>query len=214
MLTTVSYTADVGAQMVEILDGAGTPAPIEDADSADGHQVGLAMGAATVINVRVTAESHTVSDPAQETYKITVYRDTAASSDATLQSLSLSGLTLMPAFDSATTMYTAEVDALDMTMVEAMAAHPGATVEGTGEMSLTAGENVISVTVTAEDETSQTYTVTVTVLMGETIRDRYDADDSGHIDRSEAVQAVIDFQAGLITRDEAVEVILLYQQGN
>ena len=45
-----------------------------------------------------------------------------------------------------------------------MPAHLRATVEGDGVKSLTAGvENTISVTVTAEDGTSQIYTVTVTV---------------------------------------------------
>ena len=94
-----------------------------------------------------------------------VYRDAAPSSDATLETLTLSGLTLSPAFDPATTEYTAEVEeALATTTVEAMPAHPSATVEGDGPQSLTAGEeNTISVTVTAEDGTSQIYTVTVTV---------------------------------------------------
>ena len=86
------------------------------------------------------------------------------SSDATLQALTLSGITLTPAFNPGTTAYTAEVeDILETTTVEAMATHPGATVEGTGERTLTVGDNRIRVTVTAEDGTSQTYTVTVTV---------------------------------------------------
>ena len=168
-LTTVSYTADIGAQMVEIVDAAenGTAIDDVDGDASNGHQVRLAKGQATVIYVIVTAEGDgpdADNDADTMTYKITVYRDAAVSSDATLQALTLSGITLMPAFDPATTEYTAEVaEALETTTVEAMAAHPSATVEGTGEMSLVAGDNTISVTVTAEDGTSQTYTVTVTL---------------------------------------------------
>ena len=137
----------------------------------------------------------------------------AASSDATLQSLTLSGITLSPAFNTATTAYTAEVDDLATTMVEAMATHPGATVEGTGERTLTAGENAISVTVTAEDDTSQTYTVTVTVLMGSTLLEIYDTNTNDQIDKNEAVAAIRDYIAGQITKADVVEIIRLYITG-
>ena len=124
-----------------------------------------------------------------KSYTITVYRDaTRPARTPTLQSLALSGITLSPAFDPATTAYTAEVEDIEMTTVEAMATHPGATVEGTGMRTLTVGENVISVTVTAEDETTtQTYTVTVTVgVSGRTLLEIYDTNTNGQIDRDEA----------------------------
>ena len=169
-MTTVSYTADIGAQMVEIsaVVGGGTAVDADaDNDLSNGYQVRLTRGRATVITIMVTAESDDpnagADDRDMETYTIRVYRDAALSSDATLQSLALSGITLSPAFNPATTAYTAEAEDIETTTVEAMAAHPGATVEGTGMRTLTVGENVISVTVTAEDETTQTYTVTVTV---------------------------------------------------
>ena len=63
-------------------------------------------------------------------------------------------------------MYTGEVEfTVRTTTVVATPTHPDATVsEGTGETTLSEGENTISVTVTAEDGTSQeTYTVMVTV---------------------------------------------------
>ena len=214
-LTTVSYTADVGAQSVVIGDNAETPVALADADpSASGHQVRLIKGQATVFTVTVTAEGHTVGAPATMEYTITVYRDNAPSSDATLQTLSLSGLTLMPAFDAATTAYTAEVEMLETTMVEAMATHPGAMVQGAGAKTLIAGENTISVTVMAEDGTSETYTVTVTVLdmvtPEGTLLDRYDADDSGDIDLSEVSAAIDDYFNDDLTLDEVSAVIDLY----
>ena len=45
---------------------------------------------------------------------------------------------------------------------------------------------------------------------GGELLDRYDADESGHIDRSEAVQAVLDYHRGNLSRADAVRVILLY----
>ena len=212
--TTVSYTADVGARMVLIGNNADPIAGIPDADTpAPGHQVRLAKGQATVINVVVTAEGPAAgeSDANTKTYKITVYRDNAPSSEATLQSLTLSGITLSPAFNSATTMYTAEVDALEMTMVEAMATHPGAMVEGTGEMALVVGENMISVTVTAEDETTQTYTVTVTVAMGDTLFDTYDVNNNNQIDKDEALTAIEDYLIHeTISKEQALDIIAQY----
>ena len=212
-ITTVTATAsDIGAMPVAI-----TTLPTSAQVEEGGTQVTLSSRTATTITVAVTAEDNTATSAPH--YMITVYRDAAPSSDATLQTLSLSGLTLMPAFDAATTAYTAEVEMLDTTMVEAMATHPGATVEGTGEMSLTVGDNVISVTVTAEDETTQTYTVTVTVLdeddmvtPGGTLLDRYDADDSDHIDLSEVNTAIDDYFDGDLTLAEVNAVIDLFFQ--
>ena len=156
-VTTVMATAnDIGAMPIVI-----TPADA-DMDPSNGHQVALSDRTATRIVVTGEAED----DSTSMVYTIVVYRDSTPSSDAMLQSLSLSDLTLMPAFDPATTAYTAEVDNLEMTTVEAMAAHPGAMVAGTGEFTLVAGDNVIEVTVTAEDDSTQTYTVTVTVTEG------------------------------------------------
>ena len=218
--TTVSSTADVGARMVAISAVTGTAAAIEeDADTvASGYQVGLTKGHATVITVMVTAEGDGPDDdqdPDTKNYKITVYRDAAPSSDATLQTLALSGITLSPAFDPATTAYTAEVETLEMTTVEAMATHPGATVEGTGMKTLTVGENVIMVTVTAEDETTETYTVTVTVMMEgtQTLLEIYDTNTNGRIDRAELREAIIHYIRGDIDTAQMREVIILYIRG-
>ena len=161
-----------------------------------------------VITIKVTAENAV----SMRTYTVTVTRTgVVVSSDATLQALTLSGITLSPAFNSATMMYTAEVEDIETTMVEAMATHPGATVEGTGMRTLTVGENVISVTVTAEDETTETYTVTVTVMGAGTLLDRYDANDNNQIDKGEVLTAIEDFLIHkTTTKEEVLDLILLY----
>ena len=113
--TTVMATAVQSNATVSIM-------PV-DADSAmDGHQVALTPDSNTII-VTVTAGDN------MRVYTETV---TVPSSDATLETLALSGIMLSPAFDPATTEYTAEVlNTVEATTVEAMATHPGATVEGT-----------------------------------------------------------------------------------
>ena len=61
----------------------------------------------------------------------------------------------------------------------------------------------VAVTVTDEDDT----------IVGDTLLDRYDGDDSGHIDLGEAVDAVLDYHSGNLSLSDAVDVILLYHDG-
>ncbi len=89
----------------------------------------------------------------------------SVSRNATLGSLSLTGIDI-GAFSGATTTYRASVaNPVTATTVAATASHSGATVaiEPGAEVALAEGANRITVTVTAEDgTTTKTYTVTVT----------------------------------------------------
>ena len=86
-----------------------------------------------------------------------------ASSDASLSSLSLRGVTLSPAFVATRTSYTATVDNDITTTTITATPASGATVTGDGVTNLVVGPNRITVTVTAADGTTmETYTVTVT----------------------------------------------------
>ena len=98
-------------------------------------------------------------------------QDNNASSDATLSALTLSGIDF-GTFDSATLQYTVQVGShVDQTVVTVTRNHSKATylvklggvTETDGAVSLSAGSNVITVEVTAEDgQTMRTYSVTVT----------------------------------------------------
>ena len=172
---TTAYTASVGNSVTETTvtaTAADTNASVvitpTDADAnTDGHQVALPVGD-TAISVKVTAEDGTTT----QTYTVTVTR--AKSTDATLSALSLSEVTLSPAFAADTTAYTASVgNSVTQTTVTATKAHTGASVAVTPadadtgtdghQVALAVGDTAISVKVTAEDGTTmQTYTVTVT----------------------------------------------------
>ena len=105
-----------------------------------------------------------------QTYTVTVTR--AGSSEANLSALSLSGVTLTPAFATWTTAYTASVghgvtETTVTASVVAGAAYEiklNGVVDQDGIVGLVVGSgNVIAVVVTAGDgETTQTYMVTVT----------------------------------------------------
>ena len=98
----------------------------------------------------------------------------AGSNDATLSALTLSAGTLTPAFATGTTTYTADVAAtvssitVTPTATEDIATitvdgSPTTSGSASASISLTEGDNAVSVVVTAEDRTTtQPYTVTVT----------------------------------------------------
>ena len=161
---------------VAYFDGAGTA--LADADPAtDGHQVDLDAGA-NVIEVRVTASDGVT----MRTYTVTVTRAAQMSDDATLATLALSAGGLMPSFAPDVTEYTARVrNTWSRITVTALANDSAATVaflDGEDEaladadpdvpgqqVDLEAGAdaaNTVKVVVTAQDATTNTYTVVVT----------------------------------------------------
>ena len=150
-----------GAQITVTANGASTP----DTGTAD-----LTVGD-NLITVTVTAEDGT----SQQSYTITVTR--GPSDDATLSTLSLVGdadVSLTPAFDPATTGYTAEVtNTVESISLTASQNKDGATVSvmdadgnsipDTAQIDLQYGENIISIVVTAQDgTTTMNYQATVT----------------------------------------------------
>ena len=148
-----------------------TPADA-DANTA-GHQVNLTAGGDTVITAEVTAQDGDTT----KTYTVTVTRaaaQTPQSDDATLNELTLSGVTLSPAFAPGTITYTASVaNSVESTTVTATASHARATAMVTPadadantaghQVNLGVGDTEITAEVTAEDgSTMKTYTLTVT----------------------------------------------------
>ena len=130
----------------------------------------IALGdGANAITVRVTAEDGTTKD-----YTVTVTRQAATqSSDASLSGLLVSAGTLTPSFSAETTSYAVAVEhAVERVKLTPTANHAGATVtvngaevasgSASGSISLSVGENLVAVVVTAEDGTTRTYRVTVT----------------------------------------------------
>ena len=122
----------------------------------------------------------------------------------------------MPDIDMYYAMVANEVD---MVTVEAVGM-AGSMVTGDGMHALMVGENTIEVMVTAEDETTMmTYTVMVTredaEPTGNELLNRYDEDESGHIDLMEVSAAIDDYFRDegdplKLTLEEVSAVIDLY----
>ena len=71
-----------------------------------------------------------------------------------------------------------------------------------------------SVTVTATDAADASASIDVTIAVNDLgLSNAYDTNDSGDIDKDEAVQAVQDYFADTITRGEVLEVLQLYFAG-
>ena len=143
--------------------------------------IAVSVGSNNAITVRVTAQDSTTKD-----YTVTITRlGQAQSSDATLSALtgtpctsstSCSGsLALSPAFNAATTSYTATVaNNITHATLTPTVNHGAATVtvngmavnsgQASNAIALSVGANAVTVRVTAEDSTTRAYTVTVTRL--------------------------------------------------
>ena len=183
---TLRYTADVeyGTERITVTPSKRDPramlvyltgdgSNLVDADTdTEGQQVDLVVGD-NVIQIKLTAEDRVTT----RTYRLTLTRAAPPSSDATLSALAVNDgnadLTLTPAFAPGTTSYAASVaNSVATVTVSATANHANARVgiapadaaSGmTGhQVLLSEGTNEITVTVTAEDDSTQAYRVTVT----------------------------------------------------
>ena len=84
------------------------------------------------------------------------------SSDNSLSFLGISDGDLTPEFDKDNLSYTVEVDSeVEAITILGIATNKYATVTGNGNYNLVVGDNIIPITVTAEDGSTKTYTVTV-----------------------------------------------------
>ena len=140
----------VSAGDVRLSGGAGTLAIAASASvQAGDYAITLSLGGAAPQRFTLTVAAPSPS--------------TAGSSDASLKSLAVSGATLSPQFSPNTAMYTAEVDAAyTQATVSATANDAKATVSGAGAVNLGPGGGAATVTVTAENGATKTYTVVIT----------------------------------------------------
>ena len=131
--------------------------------------IGLTVDEPNTVTVIVTAQDSTT-----KTYIITLTRTASLSDNADLGGLTISSGTLSPQFSSSVTAYTASVDnSVTQVTVTPTASDSSATItvngntvtSGTGYIltGLTVDTTTVTVIVTAQDSTTKTYIITVTV---------------------------------------------------
>lgn len=122
------------------------------------------------------------------------------SSDADLKDLSISKGTLSPEFSSDKTNYTVvlEKDVTSLT-VTANAKDENATVSGTGEIALKPGNNEITITVTAEDETVKKYVIKAMVDESPDVFVEYNGKRLGVVKNTDSVQMPATFEKTMVS---------------
>ena len=241
--TVTSYTATVGnavthAKVTPTVEDTGK-ATVAWRKGATGNFTTVTSGSPTsaisldvgdnAITVRVTAEAGNTKD-----YTVTITRQaqTTLSPNANLGGLTASSsdssggtfspVTLSPAFDAATTGYTATVannqTHAKLTPTVADTGKATVTVAGntvndgtaSGAISLDVGDNAITVRVTAEDSTTKDYTVTITRSASTTTPTVSLSASPNPVDEGESVTITSSLSQAL---DSSVTIPLRHERG-
>ncbi|WP_240417189.1 cadherin-like beta sandwich domain-containing protein [Paenibacillus periandrae] len=168
---TISYTSAVAnavssIEVTAILADSNATVKLNGSAAASGSAVTIPLNiGSNTITILVTAQDGTT----QKTYTVTVNR--AASSNAELSNLIVDQGTLTPVFESGTISYTNDVGYLVSSLnVTPTIADNKATLKVNGNAApsgnavtvpLNVGANTVTVVVTAQDNSTRTYTVTV-----------------------------------------------------
>ncbi len=148
------YTANVPNNVNQVTINA--TASDEHAKSVTGTGVVKLNTGNNTVRITVTAEDNTTT-----TYTIVITR--AKSNNANLTSLTLSdSYNLNETFNKNDTNYTATVpNSVSSLTISATPEDSNATVQGTGLTTLNTGDNLVNITVTAEDGTTKTYQIDI-----------------------------------------------------
>lgn len=155
--TTVTVTAvdATGYDESPITGSQSTSVSIKSPASSSGSSSSSSSGSSSSSSSNNSSSSTTTTVQEPEVKK---------SSEKNLSSLSVSEGTLSPKFSAGTTTYKVDLtNEVEKLTISAKAKDSKAKVSGTGEKELKIGENNFTVTVTAEDGSKKTYTISVYV---------------------------------------------------
>lgn len=155
--TTVTVTAvdATGYDESPITGSQSTSVSIKSPSSSSGSSSSSSSGSSSSSSSNNSSSSTTTTVQEPEVKK---------SSEKNLSSLSVSEGTLSPKFSAGTTIYKVDLtNEVEKLTISAKAKDSKAKVSGTGEKELKIGENNFTVTVTAEDGSKKTYTISVYV---------------------------------------------------
>ncbi len=124
------------------------------------------------------------------------------SDDATLKSLTVDQGTLSPEFSASKTDYTVTVMDKEEIKISATTNDSNAEVSGTGTKELNLGANEFDIKVTAEDGSTKTYTVNVTMDKEPTVYEEYGDTELGFVQDTSSAKVPQGFEETKITIDD------------
>jgi hypothetical protein len=128
----------------------------------NGNVTAMLLNVGSNNKVEIEVEDNWGNYTKKYTVNITRAAPVVQSNDATLRNLTVDEGTLMPSFSANTTDYSVNVaNSVSSITLSATASHHAANVTGAGSQSLSVGSNSFNIVCTAEDGTTETYTVTV-----------------------------------------------------
>lgn len=179
-------------------------------------QVGILEEPADFITSNVSSKTITVTSASSNSNGGTTNEKKEYSSDNTLASLSVDGYEISPSFSKDTTKYTLEVDeSVEKITVQAKANDSKATVTGTGEKTLTSGDNTIEVKVTAENGNEKVYQIIISVEDKNPIVVTVDGEDYTVVRKNNDVLELLDhYEESTISIDDQEVVCYVNEAGN
>ena len=169
-LNDASGTVSVTSSSPTVLSG-GSSSEFLDSESKTFTFYAKSEGSATVtLNPTDVTDSDEKTITGSKSITITVGSKSSSKSnsnlsgDNTLSSLEIEGIELSPKFSKNTTSYTASAKAgTEKVTIKATKSDSSSKVSGTGELEVKEGLNELEVVVTAEDGSTKTYTIKLTV---------------------------------------------------
>lgn len=117
-----------------------------------------------------------------------------------LKSLDISGITLSPTFDKNVTEYKAQANAnTESVKVNATKEDSKASISGTGDIKVIEGDNKINVVVTAENGSSKTYSILLTVIDDNPIIVNVNNEELTVVKRASVLTPIENFESKEIT---------------
>lgn len=150
-------------------------------------------------NSSSNASSNSSSSDSSSNNNTTVEEEEPKSSNNKLSALTVSEGELSPAFDASTTEYSVNVVDIETITIEATKADSTASISGTGEKELEPGMNEFSVVVTAEDGSTKTYNIGVTLTETPSVYISYGEAEFGIVKNVSELQVPDGFEEVSIT---------------
>jgi len=151
----------------------------------------------------ISSKTYTISKKTSSSGGGSTTPSTPKSSDNTLKSLTVSNGTLSPAFSSNITEYTLELGpSVSSINVKGVVNHDKAKISGNGDVDLSVGENIIKITVTAENGNPKVYKIKAIVDDAPLVFVKFNEKDLGVVRNLDSIPKLEGFETKTVKINE------------